>query len=212
MSALKLVYQPQHLKRWEYPQNYSGASFNDYYRTGIGQSRDSECIERANFAAMLEKLGGESETVVVSRCGHWAVGWVEAIYIHESDTDKLKLADAIMADFEEYPVVDDDTLSKVEADELQSTIDSYQDEFRSTVCKLLGQDFSELTKREQQEVDSFIQNCMQEDSGYRGVDEAFVTEESIERAVEQSKYWCGYKCEQNNLVAFLQAAFNVEGA
>ena len=42
---------------------------------------------------MLEALRGESETVIVVRESHWAVGWVEWIKIHELDTTALAIAD-----------------------------------------------------------------------------------------------------------------------
>jgi hypothetical protein len=196
------------LIKWVMPNNYSGSTFFDYYRTGIGQSRDSDCLERANFAAMLEKLGGESETVIVNRSGHWAVGWVESILIHESNIEKLKIADEIMEKFDDYPVINNTTLSEVENDELQSTIDCYQNDFRSTVCELLGQDFNDLNSQEQDEVDAFISEVMYEDMGYRGIEDAFVTDDSIIRGIESSKYWS----ECSNLVVFLQKAFNVEQA
>jgi hypothetical protein len=63
---------------------------------------------------MLRELGGESETVLVLRDSHWAVGWVEAIYIHESDTDRLAIADEIMSALEDYPVADEFDHSELE--------------------------------------------------------------------------------------------------
>ena len=71
--------EPKHLERWSMPPSYFGASWADYYSAGVGQSRDSDCLEQSNFALMLEALRGESETVIVVRESHWAVGWVEWI-------------------------------------------------------------------------------------------------------------------------------------
>jgi Resolvase, N terminal domain/Helix-turn-helix domain of resolvase len=57
----------KHLKRWSMPSSYFGAEWHSYYSAGVGQSRDSDCLEQSNFAVMLEALGGETETVVVVR-------------------------------------------------------------------------------------------------------------------------------------------------
>ncbi len=69
--------QYENLHRWTYPDSYMGETWYDYYRSGVGRSRDSGVLERANFDAMLEALNGESETVIVVCENHWAVGWVE---------------------------------------------------------------------------------------------------------------------------------------
>lgn len=203
---MQQIYKPTNLVKWTHSEHYFGSTFYNYYRTGIGQSRDSYCLERANFASMLEKLGGESETVIINHSGHWGVGWVESILIHESDIEKIKLADKIMKSFNEYPVIDETNLSELENDGLQSTIDNYQDEFRELVCSLLDTQFDDLTKIEQDEVDIFINEIMYEDRSYHGVEKAFVTEQSIQRAIECSQYWNS----DSNLIQFLQIAFNIE--
>ncbi|WMT78832.1 hypothetical protein [Bradyrhizobium sp. Ash2021] len=87
--------QPKHLRRWTMPANYFGAVWPAYYSSGVGQSRDSDALERSNFECMLKALGGETETVVVVRELHWAVGWVEWIAIHQDDEKALKIADDI---------------------------------------------------------------------------------------------------------------------
>lgn len=101
----------RHLKRWTRPDNYAGANWPEYYRAGVGQSRDSDDLEVSNFAAMLKDLGGETSTVIVVRENHWAVGWVEWIAIHQSDEKALKIADENMAKLEDYPVLDEDDWS-----------------------------------------------------------------------------------------------------
>ena len=72
----------RYLRRWQMPRHYFGETWPDYYSAGVGQSRDSDCLEQSNFAVMLERLGGESETVIVVRESHWAVGWVEFCETH----------------------------------------------------------------------------------------------------------------------------------
>lgn len=97
----------QHINRWTRPDHYFGAEWPDYYSSGVGRSRDSSCLEESNFAAMLKALGGESDTVIVVRESHWAVGWVEWIAIHESNTGALAIADELMAGLAAYPVLDE---------------------------------------------------------------------------------------------------------
>lgn len=104
----------EHLKPWTRPSHYIGAEWLDYYSAGIGQSRDSYALERSNFTCMLKSLGGESETVIVIRESHWAVGWVEWIAIHESDRAALETADRLKGDLEDYPVLSEEHLSDLE--------------------------------------------------------------------------------------------------
>ena len=107
----------KHVKRWTLPKFYSGERWDDYYSAGVGQSRDSDALERSNFAKMLEALGGESETVLVVREGHFLVGWVEWIAISDGDIPRAKIADDILAALEDYPVIDEEHFSEVEHEE-----------------------------------------------------------------------------------------------
>lgn len=112
-----MSYTPKHLKRWTMPQHYAGVTWPDYYSAGVGQSRDSDALERSNFRVMLKALGGESDTVRVVREGHWAVGWVEWIAIHADDAQALEIADGLAEGLEDYPVLDDDDFSELEQEE-----------------------------------------------------------------------------------------------
>lgn len=116
------------LKRWTTPSNYFGASWPEYFSAGVGQSRDSSAIERANFSAMLKALGGETgeddngiSGVVVVRESHWAVGWVEWIAIHESNSTALEIASEIQANLENYPIIDESLFSEYEDEECRET-------------------------------------------------------------------------------------------
>ena len=111
------MYEPKHLKRWTMPDSYFGEIWSNYYGSGCGQSRDSDCLERSNFECMLKALGGESETVTVVRESHWAVGWVEWIAIHQDDETALKIADDIQERLQDYPVISDDDFSEKEMEE-----------------------------------------------------------------------------------------------
>lgn len=105
----------KHLTKWTKPDHYAGAAWPDWYPF-LGRSRGSSTLEQSNFESGLAALGGESETVVVIRERHWAVGWIEWIGIHESDTAALQTADGILAALEEYPVVDETHWGELEYD------------------------------------------------------------------------------------------------
>jgi hypothetical protein len=107
----------RYLKRWTMPRYYFGETWPEYYSSGVGQSRDSDCLERSNFICMLKALGGESETVIVVRENHWAVGWVEWIAIHESDSKALAVADDLKGKLDNYPVIDESHWSELESEE-----------------------------------------------------------------------------------------------
>jgi hypothetical protein len=68
---------------------------------------------------MLRELGGESETVIVVRESHWAVGWVEWIAIHDDDKPALRIADELVAALSDYPVIDEDHWSELEQEDAQ---------------------------------------------------------------------------------------------
>ncbi len=110
----EIEFQPEHLNRWTMPSHYFGETWPDYYSAGVGRSRDSDCLEESNFATMLKSLGGESETVIVVRESHWAVGFVEWIAIHSTDETALHIADEQKGRLEEYPILSEDDLSERE--------------------------------------------------------------------------------------------------
>lgn len=111
------MFEPKHLKRWTHPDHYFGEVWPNYYGSGCGQHRDSDALARSNFICMLRSLGGETDTVIVVRESHWAVGWVEWIAIHQDDDRALQIADEIMEKLEHYPVVSESHWSELEQEE-----------------------------------------------------------------------------------------------
>ena len=110
------TYEPRHLKRWTMPDHYVGEVWPNYYSAGVGRSRDSDDLKESNFATMLQDLGGESDTVIVVREGHWAVGWVEWIAIHQDDAKALETADHNNERLIDYPVLNEDDWSERETE------------------------------------------------------------------------------------------------
>lgn len=82
----------------------------------LGQSRDSEALERSNFRVGLEMLGGESDDVRVEHYGHWAVGWIEEIYVRPG-SPAHNIAIEIEAQLSDYPVLGEDDFYMEESDE-----------------------------------------------------------------------------------------------
>jgi len=107
MSTLTRYTRPDSFADW------SDIPRSEYYVLG-GQHRDSDTLTRSNHRSILRRLGGESDTVLVLRDNHWAVGWVEAIYIHELDTTALAIAERISEQLEDHPVVDENDWSELE--------------------------------------------------------------------------------------------------
>lgn len=107
------------VKLWETPSHYFGAEFPEYYVI-ISQTRDSRALERSNFDAMLKLLGGESKhtnAVIVARFNHWACGWIETIMVHRGASKKIIIADKVMTEYKNYPVINDDLWSEYEDEE-----------------------------------------------------------------------------------------------
>ena len=99
------------LELWTRPNYYIGEDWDGYY-VFLGRNRDSQLLEVSNFECALSDLGGESETVLVVSENHWAVGWVEWIAIHESDTTALKAADEIVSALAIYPILNESDYSE----------------------------------------------------------------------------------------------------
>lgn len=101
-----------------------GADYPEYY-VGPGQSRDSDTLEKANFIAALEMLGGENDPdVIVARASHWGVGWVETILVHK-DSDKVPVLEKIEAQISDYPVLDDSLYSEMQVEEWNNDYENW---------------------------------------------------------------------------------------
>lgn len=146
-----MLYEPKNLRKWTLPDNYIGELWPNHYSAGVGQSRDSSCLEQSNFAIMLSRLGGESETITVVRESHWAVGWVEWIAIEADESDEsnaaLAIADEICEKLKDYPILDEDDFFEREQEEADSIWKSCYDAFEriAYIRKYRDQfDFSDL--------------------------------------------------------------------
>lgn len=130
------------LTPWTRPESYGGAQWDGWYYAPCGQHRDSDALQESNFAACLATLLPLAEAVTIparehpaawyeglredeqqsepmptvyhAREGHWAVGWVEHIYIHESNTAAMEAAEDLQRRLDDYPALDEDDWSERE--------------------------------------------------------------------------------------------------
>lgn len=125
------------LTRWTLPEAYFGTEWPEYF-VFLSQHRDSDTLTRSNFTCGLKAIGGESDTVQVVRERHWAVGWVEWIAIHESDTEALSKAEAILKGLDDYPVVNEEHFSELEWEEAQIQWETMPIKYRVELCAEAG--------------------------------------------------------------------------
>jgi hypothetical protein len=122
------------VKEWKHPDSYVGATWEGWYSAGFGQSRDSDALEASNFQSVYDELkplsnpngitdGGETEVtdIRIVRENHWAVGWVEWIAIHGSNTAALDAARKLCDRANDYPVLDEDDFSRREDEQCEQT-------------------------------------------------------------------------------------------
>jgi len=113
------VYVPKNLRKWVFPENYAGRTWDGYYSAGFGEHRDSDALERSNFAVAWDALEPLGACRVEER--HWAVGWVAWIAIREDNETALREADALQAAIDSYPVLDENHFSALESAEDDAT-------------------------------------------------------------------------------------------
>lgn len=107
----------------------------DWFVAPVSRDRDSNMRGVSNFETALEMMGGESSTVEVHRFGHWAHGWFEIILV-KPDTREMEIAEEIEAALADYPVLDEEDMSRREYEEYLSSWDSFAArEFRSLLVE-----------------------------------------------------------------------------
>ena len=82
----------------------------------LGRNRDSDILSESNWATVLEELGDEGDNVEIHRFGHWANGWFEIMLVRP-DTKEADMAQEITNALADYPVFDEDDLSRRECEE-----------------------------------------------------------------------------------------------
>jgi hypothetical protein len=176
-------------------ENYRGEDYG-LFVVSVGQNRDSDILQKANFAAALDMFGGESDTVQVERIGHWGCGWFEIIVIDPRDQKALETAYSIKNSLEDYPVLDDSIYSEFEIEYQNETFKYHQDGFEKTVLDVLGLDSEALEasmskaefRRFERDLEHLTRIVFEADCSYCGTDEGFVCEDNVQRGIEQESY------------------------
>lgn len=125
--------------RQEHSSNAAYWGEREEWLIAYAQHRDSDTLTRSNWAAFVEALGGESDTVAIERSNHWAVGWVEYILVDPQDTERVKLAEELREQLDDYPVLDEMGFSNLEHEEYQ---EAWQDYGRSDFVRGLRKKFN----------------------------------------------------------------------
>lgn len=90
----------------------------------VGQHRDSELLERHNFATIFSDLQERFPDAVDDvSFGHWGVGWVDELAFNAAKPEVLAAVQAWADALETYPVADEDAYSVAEYDETLDTLE-----------------------------------------------------------------------------------------
>jgi len=109
----------------------------------VSRTRDTGPLEESNFQAFLDGLGGESDSVEVHRFGHWGPGWYEIIIIDPKAEDIVALAQEMEDSLENYPVLDDEELFKLEQAAEQESWESWgRKDFESDLQRKVVSDWN----------------------------------------------------------------------
>lgn len=115
------LYIPKHLKKWKMPSYYFGEHWDGWY-VFMTTHRDAEMIDESNWESIKRDIGEnpsaaeEQKGLLIVEESHWAVGWVQWMGIHETDTELLMRADDIKAALDDYPLYDEQDYSNRECE------------------------------------------------------------------------------------------------
>lgn len=185
-------------RSWERPDSYMGPDHNDTIFI-YGRSRDSDLMRESNFDALLELLGGESESVEVVRDSHWAAGWIESIRVSIKDKEKIKIALEALYSLEDYPLLDETDYYERENEKLEDDFRYYRDDFMKNAVKALitatdvPAEILEDLKGSKQ-FQELVYEAFRESADCSGIEDAFVSEDNFIKHFQSSQRYV----EQNS--------------
>jgi hypothetical protein len=162
--------------------NYIGPDFNERIVV-ISRGRDSDVLENSNFDVALDMLGGESKDVEISRCSHWACGWIETIIINNKKPKLVKIAYDIRKSMENYPVLDDSDYFEREAEEIRETFDDNESEFSAITKKGLG--FDDDAEIDDAIISAVAFTAYRECCSYYGYNDAWLSKDNIADMIDK---------------------------
>lgn len=101
---------------WDSAKNYAGEIPDQEWLCLMSRNRDSDLLVESNWECALKMLGGESDTVQITRTGHWACGWIEWLSVLEGSPSQV-IAEKIEHDIDQYPILNEDHFSDLESNE-----------------------------------------------------------------------------------------------
>jgi hypothetical protein len=104
----------------------------------IGKHRDSDLIDESNFDGVLAELRRVSgKSVQVMHANHWACGWYDYIMVRVTATKTMNRLLELINQLADYPVLDEDDLSRRE---YECACNAYDAWARYDVSKLVEQE------------------------------------------------------------------------
>lgn len=106
------------------------------YATPIETNRDADTRVRSNWEVITADLLRDfPDDVEVHRFGHWAVGWLERLYVRQAAEAAIIAVAQWVGKLEDYPVADHSHLSDLEDQEIHGNVgDLAADLFRTTIA------------------------------------------------------------------------------
>ena len=84
----------------------------------LSQHRDSEALDRSNFAVISADLRGRfTDDVAIESTSHFLVGWVEYLLVSPDNADAVAAAEAWRDRLADYPVADEENFGELEYNE-----------------------------------------------------------------------------------------------
>lgn len=160
--------------------------------------RDADILNISNYEVILEDLQRvNKDHVEVAECGHWGVGWIKHITVKMIHDGRITaVAKRVMwwkDRLEDYPVADEDDYSEREMQKQEENFEYYKGEFCEEVLKYVGRNKNSTYRKKELEILAYY--IYVNDCGYRGIEDAYVTPDSIDRfsysdySIEENNYW-----------------------
>ena len=132
------------LPTWNHPTGFDSAdNFNGQVPQGYclySINRDSSILERSNFDAILEQLGGEGELVDVVRHRHWACDWIEYIIVSkDAPAQLLDTCVDIVRALDAYSILSEDKYSEAQYQAIWTYWDNLDMRDRIALCAQCGE-------------------------------------------------------------------------
>ena len=125
-NYFKDIVKPNKLKDFPAPHYKLEVARMDWECAPCGVTRDSDALTRANFDALcdlFDNIDPYGEDWEVARFSHWAVGWVEEIFVRPK-TRVAELAAETRTRLATYPCISEDLWIEYDAEDNAGKVSS----------------------------------------------------------------------------------------